>query len=52
MTNLAFYLWMIFSPQILLFLEEFKSINYYYLFALTMLLPEANMILKNGQQHL
>lgn len=34
------------------FLEEFKSMNYYCLFALTVKLPEANMILRNGQQYL
>lgn len=38
MTCLAFYLW-IFSLKFF-FLEVFKCINYYYVFALTVLLPK------------
>ena len=48
MTYLAFYL-SIFSRNSF-FLEVFKCINYYYVFALTVLLPKMKMIPKNGHE--
>lgn len=41
-----------FFPEILFFSEVFKCINYYYVSALTVLLPKMKMVPKNGQAHL